>query len=135
MTPREQWNMKYYSKYEIVLLETCLLYLYSTPDWVGQYLGTYHNSVTHIYSAAAHGVYRYMEILLPWTCLQRYCKYENREIVLYSYRLQKYYCIFPQTFYFVHFEFYIWCVSDKDCEMLTGNNAYFWHKCNTHKHT
>ena len=55
-----QYNTKNYSKHEILLLY--LLYLYFTPDWVGKYLGTYHNSVTHIYSELSHNVYNYRDI-------------------------------------------------------------------------
>ena len=32
----EQYNVKHYSKHEIILLYTCLLYLYFPPDWVGK---------------------------------------------------------------------------------------------------
>ena len=53
---REQYNVKHYGKHEIVLFDTCLLYLYLPPDWVGQYLGTYHNSVTHISSVVSHDI-------------------------------------------------------------------------------
>ena len=47
---RVQYNMKHYGKHEILLFYTCLLYIYLPPDWVGKYLVTYHNNVTHIYS-------------------------------------------------------------------------------------
>ena len=53
---REQYNLKHYGNRKILLLETCLLYLYLNPDWVVQYLGTYHNNVTHIYSVVVHYV-------------------------------------------------------------------------------
>ena len=53
---REQYYVKNYGKHKIIFLDTCLLYLYFTPDWVGQYLGTFHNSVTHISSAVDHAV-------------------------------------------------------------------------------
>ena len=33
---REQYNMKNHGKHEILFLDTCLLYLYLPPDWVGQ---------------------------------------------------------------------------------------------------
>ena len=52
----EQYNVKHDGKHEILLLDTCLLYLYFTPDWVGQYLGNYHNKLTQIFSALYHGV-------------------------------------------------------------------------------
>ena len=56
---REQYNVKHYGKHEIVLLDICLLYLCLPPEWAGQYLGTYHNNVTHISSAVSYGVHRY----------------------------------------------------------------------------
>ena len=122
---REQYNMKYHGKHEILLLNTWLLYLYLPPNWVGKYLGTYHNNVTRISSAVFHDVYRYMYTLFPWPCLQHYCKYDNHEVVLHSYRLQKYNWVFLQTFCSVHFDFCLWGVSDNNCAMLTGKNAYF----------
>ena len=51
---REQYNVKHYGKHEILLLDTCFLYIYLPPNWVGQYLGTYHNNITHIFSAVSH---------------------------------------------------------------------------------
>ena len=45
-----------YVKHEILLLYTCLLYLYLTPDWVGQYLGIYHNNVTQTYSTVDNDI-------------------------------------------------------------------------------
>ena len=53
---RENRNVKHYSKHEILLLDTCVLYICVSPDWVGQYLVTYHNNVTHISSAVSHYV-------------------------------------------------------------------------------
>ena len=53
---RQQYNVKHYGKYEILLLDTCLFYLYFPPDWVGKYLVTYHNNVTRISSGVAHDV-------------------------------------------------------------------------------
>ena len=53
---RAQYSMKNFGKDKILWLDTCLLYLYLPPDWVGQYLVTYHNNVTHIYSTVAHDV-------------------------------------------------------------------------------
>ena len=50
----------------MLLLDTCLLYLYLPLDWVGKYLDTYHNNVTHIYSAVSHDVYKYSLTLLTW---------------------------------------------------------------------
>ena len=49
----EQYSVKHYDKHEIVLLKTCLLYIYFHPDWVGQYLDTYHNNVAHISSVVS----------------------------------------------------------------------------------
>ena len=46
-----QYNVKHYNKHEILLFDTCLLYLYLPPDWLGQHLVTYHNNITQIYSA------------------------------------------------------------------------------------
>ena len=82
---------------------TMLLYL--PPDWVGKYWVTYHNNVTRISSAVFYDVYRYMDTLFPWPCLQHYCKNDNHEVVLNSYRLQKYNWVFLQTFCSVHFDF------------------------------
>ena len=31
-----QYSMNNYSKHEIILLDTCLLYIYLPPDWVGK---------------------------------------------------------------------------------------------------
>ena len=45
-----QYNMIDYGKHENLLMNKCLLYIYLPPDWVGKYLVTYHNNVTHIYS-------------------------------------------------------------------------------------
>ena len=72
----EQYNVKYYSKHKIVFLDTCLIYPYLPPDWLGQYLGTYHNKGTYIYSAILHDVQRYRDTLFQWPCLLRYCKYD-----------------------------------------------------------
>ena len=52
----EQYNVKHYGKHDILLLEKKLLYLYLPTDWVGQYLYTYHNNVTHISSTLSHYV-------------------------------------------------------------------------------
>ena len=43
-----QHKVKDYGKHEILLLETFLLYIYLPPDWLGKYLGTYHNNFTRI---------------------------------------------------------------------------------------
>ena len=56
---REQYNVRHYGKYEILLLDTCLLYLYLSPEWVGQYLGTYHNNARYVSIAVVHDVYSY----------------------------------------------------------------------------
>ena len=53
---REQYNMENYSKHEILLLDTCLLYIYFTPEQLGQYLDIYHKNVTQISSAISHGI-------------------------------------------------------------------------------
>ena len=53
---RAQYNVKNLGKHEILLFDTCLLYLYFPTDWVGKYLGNYHNNVTHISGAVAHDV-------------------------------------------------------------------------------
>ena len=52
----EIYNMIHFGRHEKLLLDKFLLYLYLTPEWLGKYLGTYHNNVTHIYSAVAHDV-------------------------------------------------------------------------------
>ena len=52
----EQYNVKHYGKREIALLDMLLLYIYLTHDWLGQYLGNYHNNGTHISSVVSHGV-------------------------------------------------------------------------------
>ena len=52
----EHYNVKHCGKHEMLLLDTCLLYLYFPPDWVGKYLGTYNNNITHIYRAIVHDV-------------------------------------------------------------------------------
>ena len=54
-----RYNVIHYGKHENVLLDKCLLYLYFPPDWVGKYLYTYNNNVTHISSAVSHDVYSY----------------------------------------------------------------------------
>ena len=46
--------MKHYGEHEILLSNTRLLYLYLPPNYVVQYLGTYHKSVTQIYSEVSH---------------------------------------------------------------------------------
>ena len=53
---RAHYNMKHYGKHDILLLDACLLYLYFTPHWLGQYLVTYHNNITEIYIAVDHDV-------------------------------------------------------------------------------
>ena len=119
----KQYNVKNYSKHEIILLDTCLLYLYLRPYWVGQHLNNYHKNVTHISSAVSHDAQRYMDTLFPCPCLHQYCKYDNNEVVLHYYRFQKYDWIFYQTSCFAQFDFYIWGVSDEYHVMLTGKNA------------
>ena len=52
-----QYNVRNYGEYGILLLDMCLLYIYLNPEWLGQYLGTYHNNVTYIYSAVDRDVY------------------------------------------------------------------------------
>ena len=104
---REQYNVKYYGKHEILLLDTWLLYIYYPPDWVGQYLVTYNKNVTYIYSALDHNVQSYRDTLLPWPCMQWNYKYDSHEVVLHSYRFQKYDWIFHQTFCFAHCDFYL----------------------------
>ena len=52
----EQWNAKHYGKNKVLLLDTCLLYLYLPPYWVGKYLNTYQNTATHISSELSHDV-------------------------------------------------------------------------------
>ena len=104
---REQYSVKNDGKHEIILLDICLLYLYLTHDWVEQYLGIYHKNVTQISSMASHDVQRYRDNFLPWPCLQQYCKYDNHEAVLHSYRVQNYDWIFHQTFCFTHCDFYL----------------------------
>ena len=103
----EQYNMRNYNKHEILLLDTCLLYLYFPPDWVGQYLGIYHNNITHISSSIYHDFYIYRYTLFPCPFLQQYCKYGTHEVVHNYYRFQKYDLIFNQTFYFTYCEFYL----------------------------
>ena len=51
------YNVKHYGKHEILLIDTYLLYIYFPPDWVGQYLGTYQNNITHVSSAVSHDIY------------------------------------------------------------------------------
>ena len=77
-----------YGKHEIILLDTCLLYPYLPHDWIGQYLGTYNNNVTHISSAVDHDYYKYRDTLLTWPCLKWYCKYDNNEVVLHYYNFR-----------------------------------------------
>ena len=72
-----------------LFLYTCLLYLYLPRDWVGQYLGLYHDNVTHIYSAIDYYFYNYIDTLFTWPCMHQYCKYENHEAIQYSYTFQK----------------------------------------------
>ena len=55
---REKYNVKHYGKHEIVFMDTCLLYLYLPPDWVGQHFGTYQNNATKISSTVSHDVQR-----------------------------------------------------------------------------
>ena len=50
-----KYNLRHYGKQKILLLDTCLLYLYLTPEWAVQYLSTYHNNVTYISSVVSHG--------------------------------------------------------------------------------
>ena len=130
----KHYTVKNYGIHEIVLLDTCLLYLYLPPEWVRQYLVTYHNNGTHISSAVTHNVQRYKETLLPWPCLYRYCKLDNHEVVLHSYRFKKYNWIFQQTFCFANCDFYFWDFSDDNRAMLTRKDAYFWKIHNTHNH-
>ena len=107
---RAQYNMQNYDKHETLLLDMCFLYLYFPADWVGKYLGTYQNNLTHISSAAAYYVFKYKEKLFPWKCLQRYCKNKNHVVVLHYYRFQKYDLIFHQTFCFLNCDFYPWII-------------------------
>ena len=86
---RAQYNMRHYSKHEILLLDTCLLYLYFPPDRVVNYLCTYHNIITHISIVVDHYIYRYRDTVLPCPYLLWYFKYENYEVVLNSYRFQQ----------------------------------------------
>ena len=123
--------MIHYGKHEILFLDTCFLYLYFPTDWIGQYLGTYHNNGAHISIVVSHNFWTYMDTLLTWPCLQRYCKYYNHEVVQDYHRFQIYDLIFHQTFCFEHCDFYIWGVLDDDCAILTGNDAWFWQICNT----
>ena len=104
---RAQYSVRNYEKYEILLLDTCLLCLYLPPDWVGKYLGTYHNNITNIFSVVDHYVQRYMDTLLSCPCMQRYCKYDNHEVVQNYYRFQKYDWMLHQTFCFAHYDFYL----------------------------
>ena len=104
---QEKYNVKHYGKQNIVLLNTCFLYLYFLPDCVVQYLGTYHNNVTHIYSGLDYDFKSYRDIFLTWPCLQRYFKHENHEVVLHSYKSKIYDWIFHQKFCFALFEFYL----------------------------
>ena len=104
---REQYKVNYYCKHEIVLLDTCLFYLYLTTYWVGQYSVTYHKNITHISNMLSHDVQSYRDTFFPWPCLQRYCKYDNHKVVLKSYSFQKYDWIFHQNFCFAHCDFYV----------------------------
>ena len=71
---RSHYKVRHYGKHEILLLDTCLLYLYLTPNWVGKYSGIYHKNVTHISCVVSHDAYNYRGTLLPWPCPQRNCK-------------------------------------------------------------
>ena len=51
-----QYNVRRYSKHEILLLDTCLLHLYFTPDWLGKYLDTYQNNMTQNYSEVSYDI-------------------------------------------------------------------------------
>ena len=77
-----QYNMINYGKNENVLLDKCLLYLYLNPEYVGQYLGTYHNNVAQIFSETAHDVKRYRETLFAIAMLAPvFFKYGNQEVL------------------------------------------------------
>ena len=51
-----QYIVRNYSEHEKILLNECFLYLYLPPDWVGQYLETYHNNAAQISNISAHDV-------------------------------------------------------------------------------
>ena len=123
---RAQYNVRHYGKHKILLLDTHLLYLYFSPDLVGQYLGTYHNNVTHISTAVSNDVYRYRYTFFPWIWMQRYYKHGNHEVVHHFYRFQRYDLIFLHAFCFMHCDFYLLGVSYNYCAMLKGKNVYFW---------
>ena len=131
----ERYNMRYYNKHEILLLDTCFLYLFLYPWWIWQYLVIYHNNVTHISSVVSHYVYSYSGIFFTWPCIQWYFKYVSLEIVHNYYRFKIYNLIFHQTFCFAYIDFYLWRVSKDHSSMLTGENAYSWKICNTDNRT
>ena len=66
---REHYSVIHYGKYEVLLLDTCLLYLYVPPDWVGKYLSNYHNNITNISSVVDHDVKRSMDTMLTCPCM------------------------------------------------------------------
>ena len=122
---RAQYNVRHYSKHEILLLYTYLLYNYFPLDSVGQYLVTYHNNVTHISSAIAHF----------FRVTGTHCWHGHVGSGIVNMKTMRLYSIllgFKDTtwyltrpYVFAQFDFYLWGVSDDSCAMLTGKSAYF----------
>ena len=73
------YNVKLSDKYENLLKDMCWNDFYLILVMKYQYVGNWHNNITHISSVEMHVGMVDMSTLFPWPCQMLFCGYEYHE--------------------------------------------------------